>query len=308
VIDNWGWEASVDFSAVQRENVAFDLALTGSYKMNEIIDIGDFAGNNGGQGQGAVKIGWPYPNRVVQYTLLRAEIDPTGDKVDPFGRRVQGYCDAGVLPDAAIAKGGAEANPLTSRYGMKLSGKETKCANGAGTRALWGPSFSPYSWTIAPRLSLHNTLQITALLDGQYGGLGEDQMSLWHHRYNTAYGMLLRDDPTYFYGYALDQWGGMAYYDRDFWKLREIGVRYQMPDSWAARIGAKRAALTFSGSDLAVLWASNTGTGVHPSQKDMNWPEATILDVDFGRSADGDGGHRSDPPISSFNLRFDVNF
>ena len=36
--------------------------------------------------------------------------------------------------------------------------------------------------------------------------------------------------------------------------------------------------------------------------------KANILDVDFGRSADGDGGHRSDPPISTFNLRFDVAF
>jgi hypothetical protein len=40
----------------------------------------------------------------------------------------------------------------------------------------------------------------------------------------------------------------------------------------------------------------------------MNWPQANILDVDFGRSAEGDGGHRSDPPVSTFILRFDLTF
>ena len=145
--------------------------------------------------------------------------------------------------------------------------------------------------------------QITALVDGQYGGIGQDQMSLWHHRYNTAYGMLLRDDPMYFYGYALDQWATMEWYKRDFWKLRDLGVRYQLPDMWAGHIGAKRAALTFTASEIAVLWASNTGTGVFPSQKAENWPQSTILDVDFGRSAEGDGGHRSDPPIDRKSTR-----
>ena len=301
-------EATLDAAVFQGENVQFDLGLTGAYKMNEITDIGKYPGSDGGQGTGAIRIGWPYPNRAIQYTVLRAELDATGDKVDLFNRRVQGYCDSGVLPAEAIAAGGKQADKKTSQYGMVLGGPEAKCGTVTGTRALWGPSFSPYSWTISPRISVHNTLQITALVDGQFGGIGEDQMSVWHHRYNTAYGMLLRDDPMYFYGYALDQWGGMAYYDRDFWKLREVGIRYQIPDAWAGRIGANRASLTFSGSDLAVLWASNTGTGVYPSQKELNWPHATILDVDFGRSAEGDGGHRSDPPVSTFNLRFDVTF
>ena len=85
-------------------------------------------------------------------------------------------------------------------------------------------------------------------------------------------------------------------------------VRWQLPESWASSFGAGRAALTFSGTDLAILWASNTGTGVYPSQKEMNWPQANILDVDFGRSAEGDGGHRSAPPVSTFNLRLDVSF
>ena len=32
------------------------------------------------------------------------------------------------------------------------------------------------------------------------------------------------------------------------------------------------------------------------------------LDVDYGRSAEGDGGHRSSPPVTSFRLRLDVTF
>jgi hypothetical protein len=180
----------------------------------------------------------------------------------------------------------------------------------SNTRTLWGPAFAPYTWTVSPTLNIRNSLTFTALIDGSYGGIGQDMMSLWHHggRYNTAYGAMLQDDPLYYAGTQIDRWAAMEWYKRDYWKLREIGVRYQLPDSWISHIGGKRGSLTFSGSDLAVLWADNTGTGLHPSLEEMNMPQSNILDVDFGRSADGDGGHRADPPISNFSLRFDVTF
>jgi hypothetical protein len=194
---------------------------------------------------------------------------------------------------------------------MKLGGKEVVCQSLAGQRVLWGPSFSPYSWTISPSLNIHNVVQITALLDGQYGGLGEDQMSVFHHRYNNALGALLRDDPMYAGIYKLDNHAGDAYYLRNFWKLRDVSVRYQLPDSWMQHIGASRGALTFAGNELAVLWANNSGTGVFggTNQKEQHiYPQASILDVDYGRSAEGDGGHRNSPPVTAFHLRLDVTF
>src|SRR5262249_9775346 len=152
------------------QNVAFDVSLTGAYKMNKITDIGSFPGNS------SVKIGWPYPNRTIQYTITRAELDPAGTQVDPYGRHIQSYCDGGV-----IAKGGEGQDPLTSKYGLLLGGKEVKCQTMAGTQTLWGPAFAPYTWTVSPQLTIHNTLQLTALIDASYGGVGQDMMSLWHH-------------------------------------------------------------------------------------------------------------------------------
>src|SRR6185503_4483180 len=146
----------------QGENVQFGLGLTGAYKMNEITDIGEFAGNTGGQGVSAVKIGWPYPSRTVQYTITRAEVDPKGQIVLENGQRVQLYCDSGVLPDAALnSSDPKQKNPLTSQYGMTLGGPEVVCQTLAGQRVLWGPSFSPYSWTVSPSLNIHNVVQIT---------------------------------------------------------------------------------------------------------------------------------------------------
>ena len=54
----------------------------------------------------------------------------------------------------------------------------------------------------------------------------------------------------------------------------------------------------------------HTGTGVYggTDQSKGIYPRAGILDVDYGRSAEGDGGHRSSPPVTSFRLRMDVTF
>jgi TonB-linked SusC/RagA family outer membrane protein len=296
-IKNWGWEASLNTRVVRTADVEFNLDFTGAYKMNRIDEIGSYPGNSN------IKIGWPWPNRTVQFILTDAKYDNNGPIVDPYGKKIQAYCDPGTMPAAATG-----VDPRVSKYGPVMGAASVPCQQTGGYRVLIGPAFQPYTWTISPQLTLRNTLTFHILLDGSYGGVGQDQMSLWHHRYNTAYGTMLYDNPEYYAGYKLDQWAAMEWYKRDFWKWREFGVRYQLPDVMVRRMGASRGALTFSGNELATLWTDNTGTGIYPSLKTLNQPESTILDVDFGRSADGDGGHRSDPPISQFTFRIDLTF
>jgi TonB-dependent starch-binding outer membrane protein SusC len=299
VIENWGWEAALNTRVYESPEISFSLDLTGAYKMNEITDIGEFPGNN------TVKIGLPYPNgRSAQYWVMRAEYSPTGSITDPYNRLIQAYCDKGILLDPD-----PKANPRTSKYGVTTGGEIVPCQQVGGYQIHSGPAFTPWTWTVNPTLSLaQGMLTIRTMFDAAYGAIGHDDMKLWHHRYNTAWGSVTMNDPRYVAGYRLERWSSMGHYKKDYWKLREVGVRYQFPDGWPQRFGASRAALSFSGRELALLWSSDEGTGIFPSMKDLNHPVSTILDPDYGRSADGDGGHRADPPSTSFHIRLDVTF
>jgi hypothetical protein len=102
----------------------------------------------------------------------------------------------------------------------------------------------------------------------------------------------------------------MAYSSSDFWKLREVGARYELPEAVAAHFGASRASIGFSGRELATLWWRDGGAlGLGPvSPKAMNMPPSVSVDPEFGRPTLGDGGHRTLPPHSSFHIRIDVTF
>ena len=304
VIDKWGWEATLATRIYESPRLAFSIDWNGSYTINEIKDLGAFPGNE------TVRIGWTYPSHGQfgsgeSQKVVRAEFSPTGPIVDPYGRRIQAYCDAGVHLNPA---GG---DPRQSQYGVNLGGDVVPCQNVSGYLITPGIAYAPYNWSIMPTLSLGGgALQINSKFDGAYGRTGNDRMKLWHHRYNTAYGAVTQDDPLYFAGYRLNQWAQQAYYDGDFWKLREVGVRYQLPESVAARIGADRAAIGFSGRELALLWWDGGGAlGLGTvSPEAMNMPPSVGIDPEFGRGTLGDGGHRTLPAPTSFHVRLEVTF
>jgi hypothetical protein len=305
VIDKWGWEASLTGRIYESEAISFSLDFNGSYTINEIMELGNFPGNN------TVRIGWTYPSHGQfgndeRYKVVRAELSPTGPYVDPYGRRIQPYCDAGVSLDPSGAPASA-----ASQYGVVLGGQIVPCQNVGGYLITPGNAYAPYNWSIMPTLTLgRGALTVNAKVDGAYGRTAGDRMKLWHHRYNTAYGTILQDDPLYYAGYRLNQWAQLAYYSADFWKLREVGVRYELPESVAGRIGADRASIGFSGRELATLWWRDGGAlGLGPtSPQAMNMPASVSIDPEFGRGTLGDGGHRTLPAPTSFHIRLDVSF
>jgi TonB-linked SusC/RagA family outer membrane protein len=233
-IDNWGFEVGVDTQVLQRENFTFDLYLALDKTENEIVDLGDFPESN------TIREGFPYPAATNGYTVLS-----WSDEVDQFGRPVEVLCDGG-----------------TGRDNRFMGGDPVPCATMAGHPLLLGPRYYPETYRIAPTLTLFNDLQIFALAEGKYGRIANDSDVHWGHRYNTSYcSQALLNDPENCTQWIVRYYAGMFYdervqgtYKADFWKLREVGLNYQLPAFLLGRVGAERASVGVSFRDIWTIW------------------------------------------------------
>ena len=86
-------------------------------------------------------------------------------------------------------------------------------------------------------------------------------------------------------------------YDADFWKLKEVGLRYTIPDALANRIGGENAFLLLSAKDVVYLWRAqeHVRTGGH------------IYDAENG-TLGVDGNYGNPFPLSKFTAEVRVSF
>jgi hypothetical protein len=186
--------------------------------------------------------GWFYPN-VVSHTMDSAMFSNPDNILSP----VLTWCDFG--------------DPL-SDDGLALGGPSVPCnvSAGADQQLMWGPAFPTYTWSIAPTLRFfQNSLEVFGLVEGQYGrwlaDLGSDfRSNALIDTNNNAQGWL-RTDATYLGARVIaddERWTGR--YSADFWKLREIGARYQLPQSVVSSLGVDRASISFAASNIFTIW------------------------------------------------------
>ena len=240
-IDNWGWEATLRNRIYESEGFSFRLDLTASHVENEVKDIGSLTGTS------TLRIGWPFPGLGLARDIVSAEVDPNGPLVDILGRRISATCYA------PVSLGGNE-----TKFG-RVRGGMVPCAdvNNLGERILQGPQFDTYVYSVAPSISLlNNSVVIHALADGHYGKKGRSVhggagCSLFHNCRPAK-----TVDPLYTASRAYTSSGSYSFdhFDASFWKLRQIGVRYSLPESLTSGIGAARAALSLSANEVAILW------------------------------------------------------
>jgi TonB-linked SusC/RagA family outer membrane protein len=235
-LKNWGWEAQLDARLVEMPNVAFDLAVSADYTTNEIVSLGEDALPNAN-----FQIGWPFPNVSTDYVIRSAEMNAAGTTVDLSTV----MCDGGV----AAVEGGEE---------ILRGGPTIPCADYDGPGLLLGPSFPNYSFHVAPTLTLFQDLQIFALAEGQYGRwIGSIDAQYACGIYANCLAAVKRDDPRWIAGRLFGVYGDDRYQGRfqaDFWTMRQIGLRYTLPESITGRIGADRAAFSISGNNLFRIW------------------------------------------------------
>ena len=280
-LDNWGWEASLGARIYESPAFSFRLNLTASHVDNEIKELGEFPGTN------FIKLGYPYPNYTENFRTVSAQFDPNGTIVNGWGEPISSQCDKGV----ALGDG--------PKYGIVPGGPTVPCQDASGQRIYYGRAFATYTFSVNPQISLfNNSLTIHALADAQYGRVARDGQAGWGCFWQNCKPMRTHEDPLFF-ATLRRSWGQTAMFDADYWKLREIGVRYALPESLVARIGAERASLAVSGRELGIIWrAQDTLMGGINAQ-----------DPEFGRSDNRQAtAWWSAPPTSSMTATLRVSF
>jgi TonB-linked SusC/RagA family outer membrane protein len=290
-IDNWGWEAQLRTRVYEGDAISFDLDLTADFTDNEIKDLGTYGGTSNRA------IGLPYPNHNTPDWVVSAEFDPAGNLFSDFGTGITAMCDPGVslAPDPN--------SPDAGKYGVVSGGTPTECLSVPNRNLYVGRAFATHTFSVAPRIGLlGNSLQIFALAEGQYGRIGIDNGHQWGHIYNNSKVARLQDDPVWVAEellYVTGQFGWHnAYYDADFWKLREVGARYSLPQEWVQRTGAERASLAFSARNLWTIWVAQDEIYGHP-----------VSDPEYGTpSLTGGGNYWETPGLTSLNMTLRVTF
>src|SRR5690606_16139128 len=222
-IDASGWELSVDAQVYQGSRVGLEVYMNADRTTNEIKDLGDFPGTN------EIQVGYPFPNRVNPFTVVG-----WSEELDEFGQPVEVWCDSGA--------------GLNRRF---TGGEPVPCEEMSGHTLLVGPGYYTHTFSVAPTLTLFGDRQIFASAQGMYGKIGNGQQVHWGLRYNNGYcTQVLGQDPECIGwivrnrdGMFQDIWAQDAY-KADFWKLREVGARFQLPSSLVQRMGADGASFS----------------------------------------------------------------
>lgn len=231
---NWGWEASLNARLYQGRTSAFDLAVSGDYTTNEIVSLGEDVLPSGN-----FQIGWPYPNISTDYWIVDAKFDENNN----------------VIRETVMCDGGRPAVP--GGPNIMPGGEIIPCSEYDEDGMLLGPTYPNYTFAISPTLTLfNNALQVFALAEGQYGRwIASVDAQYACAIYSTCLKAHTRDDPLFMAGTRMftdDRYIGR--YPADFWKLRQVGARYNLPGSLVSRFGVDRASITVSANNIATLW------------------------------------------------------
>jgi TonB-dependent starch-binding outer membrane protein SusC len=290
-IDNWGWEAQLSARLVNSQAFSLDLDLGADHTDNEIIDLGSYPGT------ASIRIGLSYPNVTVGERVVSAEFDQTiGPTIltSAFGKRVRALCDPGIR----LAPEGATN---VAQYGLVMGGEPIDCIQAQNLDLVVGKGFATHSFSVSPRIGLfNNQVQIFALAEGQYGRTNVDNGHSWCHNYNCSKASRLENDPVWVAGDRLTGTGndfGKSIYKADFWKLRELGARINLPQNIVRRVGGNSASLALSARNFWLIWQA---------QKEIYG--LPITDPEYGNvtALGGGGNFYSTPPLASVNatLRF----
>ena len=132
------------------------------------------------------------------------------------------------------------------------------CATIPNQNILIGRGFATHTLRVAPRVSLlDNALQVFALAEGQYGRHGISRTTVSGATSTTTrssrVSRTIRRGCTVTVSVTTPS---VEIYDASFWKLREVGARYNLPESVIGGLPVERASLAVSARNLWTMWVA----------------------------------------------------
>jgi TonB-dependent starch-binding outer membrane protein SusC len=279
-MENQGWEVSLNARVVEQSNFAFDLAVAADHTTNEITSLGEEITPSGN-----FQLGWPYPNVSSDYIIRDAELDENGSVI-----RESVMCDGGV----PAVPGGPPINQ---------GGETIPCSEYQQEGILLGPAYPTYTFRVSPTFTILNNLQLYALAEGNYGRwIASTDAEYACRFYFSCKANVVKTDANFVAGNTTFQYDDRyrGRFPADFWKLRQVGMRYNLPQSLVSRTGADRASLSLTANNIWTFWQKTetdlAGNAIYDPEYTINGdsPQQTAL--------------WEMPGIASFNAAIRITF
>ena len=254
-VQNRGFEATLTAELVNVDRFGWDVTFSGSINQNELLSLGEGTEPIGSQ------------TRFVPGFPLGGQWD----------RPIQSWSDTdgnGILtPDELVI---------------------------GDTIEYIGPGQPENQLTISSNFQILENINVYGLLDYRGNYIAYNNTERFRCRFRLCQALIDPGTPIDEQARAVASllhpsqtvWG---YMERgDFWKLREVSVRYTLPEAITSRIGAARGALTLSGRNLGV-WTDYTGM-----DPEINWNGSGD---NFGISE-----FLTQPPVRYYTARLNFTF
>jgi outer membrane receptor protein involved in Fe transport len=279
-VDNWGTEVAVRGVVTQTASFRWELGGSWSYQRNEIDDLGEDRESIAVSGvvgpgsrqhrEGFSLAGWFTP-RVLSAEFVDGQSGPVTNLM----------CDGG-----------------TGRGGVEMGGEPVPGAEAPAV--FWGHSEPTWLVNINSSVELGD-FRFVASADGRGGHIVMDNGI---NAASTSFANTLKaneqTDPI-FQAYREIGREPIGFHSGSFIKLREVSLRYNLPDRFIANMGAGSASLSVAARNVWTMWQRD---------REHFFSGERVLDPEITRPAQAFQGEQqaTPPPLKSFDVTLRVSF
>lgn len=254
-VQNTGWEAAVDATVFSNDFLDVDIGLSGSINKNELLALGD-------------------------------DIEPIGTNT----RFVPGYPLGGQWEKPILGYEDADGNGI-------LTADEIQVGD---SLQYVGPGMAENQLSVTGGIRLFKHVTLSGLLDYRGNFVAYNNTERFRCRFRICQALVdpatpLEEQARAVVALLHPTQSIYGYLEKgDFWKLREVSVRVDVPSRYVSRFGATKASLTLTGRNL--------GT----------WTDYTGLDPEINWNGSGDNFGVSEfltqPPVRFYTIRVNFTF